>query len=85
MEQLTIRIPKSDMLKVEQTAKKLGLKKSDITRMAIKTFIEKEGGNSQQTTYEKVKHLIGISESGISDLGQNHRKHLLNRIKATNR
>ena len=85
MEQLTIRIPKSDVLEIEQIAKRFGLKNSDITRMAIKKFIEKENGDSQQYTYERVKHLIGVSESGISDLGQNHRKHLLDRIKAATR
>ena len=82
MEQITIRIPKADVLKVELLAKRFGLKKSDITRMAIKKFIEKEDGYSEQPAFEKVKHLIGIAESGISDLGQNHRKYLINKIKA---
>ncbi len=28
------------------------------------------------TPYQKARHLIGTAESGISDLGQNHREHL---------
>jgi len=81
MEQLTIRMPKSDIIKMEQIAKRFGLKKSDITRMAIKKFIDAEGGHDHRSAFEKVRHLIGISESGIPDLGLNHREYLTRKIK----
>ena len=58
----------------------MGLKKSDITRMAIKKFIEEYSDNSVKP-FEKVKHLLGVVESGVSDLGQRHRNHLLKKIK----
>jgi chromosomal replication initiation ATPase DnaA len=38
--QLTIRMPDEQMGRIEHIAKKMGLKKSDVTRMAIKKFIE---------------------------------------------
>ncbi len=31
--------------------------------------------------YHKVSHLIGTAESGIGDLGQNHREHLRKKIR----
>lgn len=31
--------------------------------------------------YDRVRELLGSIESGIPDLGQNHRKHLLQRLK----
>jgi len=37
--QLTIRMPDEQMPKLEHIAKKIGLKKSDVTKMAIKKFI----------------------------------------------
>ena len=81
MEQLTIRLQKADMIKIEKLAKDFGLKKSDITRMAIKKFIETTPG-PEKKPYDKAIHLIGVAESGIHDLGQNHRKHLVDKIKA---
>ena len=36
--QLTIRIPDEQMGRIEYIAKIMGLKKSDVTRMAIKKF-----------------------------------------------
>lgn len=40
IQQLTIRMPEEYFLKIEQIAKSIGLKKSDVTRMAIGKFIE---------------------------------------------
>ncbi len=58
------------------------LKKSDITRLAIKTFIEEYSDDNEIKPYEKVQHLLGIVESGVSDLGQHHRKYLVEKIKS---
>jgi len=77
--QLTIRMPDDQMNRIEHIAKKLGLKKSDVTRMAIKKFIE-EYNDSTVKPFAKVKHLLGIVESGVPDLGQRHRDHLLKKI-----
>ena len=80
--QLTIRIPDEYMSKIDLIAKKMGLRKSDITRMAIRKFVDEYGDYDEKAKpYDKVKHLLGIAESGISDLGQNHRKHLVDKIK----
>jgi len=78
--QLTIRMPDDQMSRIEHIAKKMGLKKSDVTRMAIKKFIE-EYNDSSVKPFVKVKHLLGIVESGVPDLGQRHRHHLLKKIK----
>ncbi len=78
--QLTKRIPDEQMSRIEYIAKKTGLKKSDITRMAIKKFIE-EYNVSTAKPFNKIKHLLGTVESGVSDLGQRHREHLLKKMK----
>ena len=67
--QLTIRMPDEYKEKIEVLAGKMGLKKSDVARMALKTFIEENMDNDQRRPYEKTKHLLGIAESGIKDLG----------------
>jgi len=78
--QLTIRMPDDQMSRIEHIAKKLGLKKSDVTRMAIKKFIQ-EYDDGTAKPFTKVKHLLGVVESGVPDLGHRHRQHLLKKIK----
>jgi predicted DNA-binding protein len=78
--QLTIRMPEEQMIMIEYIAKKMELKKSDVTRIALKKFIE-EYTDSTEKPFTKVKHLLGIVESGIPDLGQRHRDYLIKKIK----
>jgi len=40
MQQLKTRMPEEYFYKIEQIAKYSGLKKSDVTRMAIRKFLE---------------------------------------------
>lgn len=79
--QMTIRIPDEYMSKIKQMAKSMGLKRSDITRMAIKKFIAEYEMQKEPTPYTKAQHLLGVIESGITDLGQNHRDYLVERIR----
>jgi metal-responsive CopG/Arc/MetJ family transcriptional regulator len=75
MQQITIRMPEEYFYKIEQIAKSSGLKKSDVTRMAIRKFLEEYRNEEDTDLYTKAKRLIGVVESGIPDLGQNHRDH----------
>ncbi len=79
--QLTIRLPEDHVSKLDKIAISMGLKKSDITRMAIKRFIEAYE-EKEAKPYSKVQSILGIVESGVPDLGQNHRKYLVDKIKA---
>jgi len=78
--QLTIRMPDEYGEKIKVLAEKMGLKKSDIARLALKQFVEESLSNDQSTPYHKVRHLLGSAESGIPDLGQRHRYYLMNKI-----
>ena len=78
--QLTIRMPEKQMAMIEYIAKEMELKKSDVTRIALKKFIE-EYNDSTEKPFTKVKHLLGIVESGMPDLGQRHRDYLIKKIK----
>jgi predicted DNA-binding protein len=81
MQQVTIRMPDEYLAGIEQIANSTGLKKSDITRMAIKNYIEDFAAKKKINHYSMAKHLIGVVDSGISDLGQNHRNYLVQKIK----
>jgi metal-responsive CopG/Arc/MetJ family transcriptional regulator len=73
-------MPEEYFSKIEQIAKSSGLKKSDVTRMAIRKFLEEYSSEKEATVYSKAKRLIGVVESGISDLGQNHREYLIKKL-----
>ena len=80
--QITIRTTDDLMLKIEKIAKEMGLKKSDVTRMALTKFADEYlSGNEEQKPYNRVKHLIGVTQSGVTDLGQRHRQHLIKKVK----
>jgi metal-responsive CopG/Arc/MetJ family transcriptional regulator len=83
MQQLTIRIPEEYFFKMEQIAKSSGLKKSDISRMAIQKFLKEYNNDQEKDLYNKAKRLIGVVESGIPDLGQNHREYFVKKIKGS--
>lgn len=79
--QFTVRLPDDYKEKVSAAAKKMGLKKSDIARLALMEFLDENIGKDSKTPFEKVKHLLGRASSGIKDLGQEHRRHLLAKMK----
>lgn len=79
--QLTIRVSDEHMREIEEIARKMGLKKSDVARMAIKEFVEQHAGPENGYPYAKARSLLGVAESGVKDLGQNHRQHILKNIK----
>lgn len=79
--QLTVRIPDEYRPQLDRLVREMGLKRSDVIRMAIKEFLVNHS-SEHEYPFNKVKNLVGIAESGIDDLGQNHRKYLLERIKA---
>jgi len=80
--QLTLRVPDEQMVRIDEIARKMGLKKSDVTRMAINKFVEDFGGEASETKpYHRIKHLLGVVESGITDLGHRHREHLIRKIR----
>jgi predicted transcriptional regulator len=81
MMQLTIRMPQEYKEKIEILAERMGLKKSDIARLALKDFIDENLAADDRAPYDKVKHLLGTAESGIKDLGQRHREYLVRTIR----
>ncbi len=74
--QLTVRVPNEYSEKIAVLAEIMGLKKSDIARLAIKQFIDENLNSTRTIPFQKVKHLLGSAESGIKDLGQRHRYYL---------
>lgn len=79
--QLTVRVPDDIERGISLLAKKLRLKRSDVVRMALERFIKEAAGQEEGSPYDRVKGLLGSVSSGIPDLGEAHREHLLRKIK----
>ena len=79
--QLTVRLPDSLENSLSILAKKLHLKRADIVRMALEIFVKQTAGEEKGSPYDRVKSLLGSVSSGISDLGESHREHLLRKFR----
>ena len=79
--QLTVRIQDDYTEKLDKVTKKMGLKRSDIIRLALKQFLQESYEKDNRTPFQKVSHFLGIAESGIKDLGQRHREYLIQKIR----
>lgn len=63
--------PRTEQL-VSRLSKQRGQTKSEVIREAIQSLSTQENGRSKgQTPYERVKHLIGIGDSGGQRLSEN--------------
>jgi predicted DNA-binding protein len=76
--QLTLRLPSTLNEKLERTAMRLKRKRSDVVRLALEQFLDTE---PEIRPIERVRDLLGKVESGVPDLGQNHREHLIRRLR----
>lgn len=79
--QMTVRLPEDLDKEITNLSRKLRLKRSYIVRMALEKFLEDFNAKEESVPYERVKDLIGNVSSGIPDLGESHRKHLLKKLK----
>ena len=62
-------------------ANRFHLKRSEIVRPALERFIAEETIPDDPSPWQKVQHLAGAVETGVSDLGEAHREHLRSRFK----
>lgn len=79
--QLTVRLTDELEEGVEALARKLHRKRSDVVRIALEHFLREEGEAPSERPYDRVKDLLGSVESGVPDLGANHREHLKSRFR----
>lgn len=76
--QLTLRLPGDLADKLGRSAKRMKRKRSDVVRLALEQFLDAE---PEIRPVERVRDLLGGIESGVPDLGQRHREHLIRRLR----
>jgi len=76
--QLTLRLPVALAEKLERSARRLKRKRSDVVRQALEQFLD---SGPEGHPIDRVRDLLGSVETGVSDLGQRHREHLIRRLR----
>lgn len=79
--QLTIRLPADLHERLARAAKRSGLRRSDVARLAIRRYLDETERPSGPRPYDQIKDLIGSLNSGVTDLGSRHREYLIARFR----
>ena len=79
-DQLTIRLSEEMNQALEAASARMQRKRSEIVRLALTQFLNLDSSRGK-TPGARVRHLIGSLETGIPDLAENHRAHLLESLK----
>ena len=75
--QLTIRLSAALYQRLDRVGKRLGRRRSELARLAVQRYLDEIEGESQPRPFDRVHDLLGSLDSGVSNLGTRHRKHLL--------
>lgn len=79
-DQVTIRLPRDLSEALRVASRRLQRKRSDIVRLALHEYL---GTSAQDRTRpaDRVRGLIGSLESGVSDLAEKHRAHIIESLR----
>ncbi len=76
--QITFRLPVVLADKLERKARSMKRKRSDVVRQALEQFLD---ARENVRPIERVRDLLGSVDTGISDLGWNHREHMFRGLR----
>ena len=76
--QLTLRLLAALAEKLERSARRLKRKRSEVVRQALEQFLEV---GPEARPIDRVRDLLGSVRTGIPDLGERHREHLVRRLR----
>lgn len=79
--QFTVRLPGPLHKRLARAANRLGLKRSDLARLAIQRYLDETEQMPRPRPYDAVRDLIGSLDSGVTDIGSRHREYLLARFR----
>ena len=82
--QLTVRLPPDLAEALRRARRRLGRKTSDIVRLALQQFLQ-VGEPGAARPAERVRDLICSLQSGVPDLAERHREHVLAALKRRGR
>ena len=78
--QLTIRLPEELKQALDKASRKLNRKPSELVRMALREFLRVSPAAGSRPV-DRVRGLLGSLESGLPDLAERQREHILESLK----
>lgn len=79
-DQITVRLPSDLRQALRQAARQLRRKNSDIVRMALEAFLQRDVRKKGRPA-ERVRGLIGSLASGVPDLAERHREYIIETLR----
>jgi metal-responsive CopG/Arc/MetJ family transcriptional regulator len=76
--QITLRLSADLVKRVDRAAQAMQRSRSDVVRRAIDEFVSPA---PERAAFDRISDLIGSVESGMPDLGTNHRDYLLRKLR----
>jgi hypothetical protein len=80
-DQFTVRLPRDLSNALRERAARLQRKPSEVVRMAVAEFLELQK-EPEERPAERVRDLIGSLRSGVPDLAEKHREHILKKLRS---
>jgi hypothetical protein len=77
-DQLTVRLPQDLSRALKAASRRMQRRSSDIVRLALREFL---GAPAPGRPADRVKGLIGSLESGIPDMAETHRAHIIESLR----
>lgn len=77
---MTVRLPRELKRSLDEAARRMRRKSSDVVRMALREYLE-EGAPQQARPAERVGHLLGSLRSDLPDLAERQRERILESVK----
>ena len=78
--QLTVRLPRDLSQSLASAARRAQRKRSEIVRLALEAYLSEPTARPGRP-YDRIRHLIGSLDSGISDLAERHSEYVLESLK----
>ena len=78
---VSLRPPGELLDRVDRAAEEAGISRTAYVRKALELLLEGAWAAEGQRPYEQVRDLAGVVSDGPPDLGSEHRRYLLERIR----
>jgi metal-responsive CopG/Arc/MetJ family transcriptional regulator len=78
--QVTVRIPEDLKRALDEAARKMQRKSSEIVRMALRAYLQQTPGRDTRPA-DRVRGLVGSLESGVPYLAERHREYIVESLK----
>lgn len=78
--QLSVRLPADLSQALKTASRQLQRKHSEIVRLALREYLGLSSGTAGRPA-DRVRTLIGSLESGVPDLAEKHRSHIIESLR----